>query len=350
MTAVEEPRSRDGRPAPTGPRVVLAMRPDLAGRLFDERARQRVEQGARVDWDLVLDDFAAPPARGALADAEVLLSGWGCPPLTRDVLDLAPRLRAVVHAGGSIKHQATDACWERGVRFSTAAAANALPVAEYTVAMVLLANKGVHEMAGRYARERAAAPWIERFPHVGNYRKRVGIVGASTIGRRVLELLRPFDLDLVVSDPYLTEAGAAALGARLAPLDDLVAGSDVVSLHAPALPETRHLMDARRLALLRDGATLINTARGALVDTAALTATVLARPVHAVLDVTCPEVLPADSALYDAPRVVLTPHVAGSMGTELLRLGELAVEEVLRFSRGEPFAHAVSPADLRRSA
>ncbi|HEY3003157.1 MAG TPA: NAD(P)-dependent oxidoreductase, partial [Kribbellaceae bacterium] len=178
-----------------------------------------------------------------------------------------------------------------------------------------------------------------------------GIVGASRIGRRVLELLRPFDLELVVADPYIDAAEAASLGAGLVALDELVATSDVVSLHAPDLPETRHLIDARRLAMMREGATLINTtARGALVDTAALTAAVLAGRVYAVLDVTSPEVLPADTPLYDHDNVLLTPHIAGSLGTELARMGALAVDEITRLAHGEPLRHPVLQEHLTRTA
>jgi phosphoglycerate dehydrogenase-like enzyme len=166
----------------------------------------------------------------------------------------------------------------------------------------------------------------------------------------VVELLRPFDLEVVVADPYLDDAGAAALGVARVELDELVATSDVVSLHAPDLPETRHLLDGRRLASMRRGATVVNTARGALVDTGALTEAVLSGHVRAVLDVTDPEPLPPDSPLWDHPAVLLTPHVAGSLGTELTRMGDLATSEVERLAAGQPFDHPVRAEELSRRA
>jgi phosphoglycerate dehydrogenase-like enzyme len=166
----------------------------------------------------------------------------------------------------------------------------------------------------------------------------------------VIELLRPFDLDVVVADPYLAASEAKSLGVALTSLDDLVSTSHVVSLHAPELPETKHLMDARRLALMPTGATLINTSRGSLVDTGALITELRDGRLHAVLDVTDPDVLPTDSPLFTTPNLVLTPHIAGSLGNELSRMTALALDELGRLARGVPLAHQVAREVLDRSA
>ncbi|MFE6968948.1 hydroxyacid dehydrogenase [Isoptericola sp. NPDC057653] len=334
---------------PSVPTVTLAMQPGLPDRLFAAEDLDRLRAVARLEPG-VLHDLTDDAARDVLARTDVLLTGWGCPPITRDALGHAPRLRGVVHAAGSVRHHLPPEFWDAGLPVSTAAGVNAQPVAEYTVATILLANKRILPIAARYRADRRAENWSVEVPDAGNYRRTVGVVGASKIGRRVLELLAPFDLDLLLSDPYADEATAAALGARLVDLDTLVATSDVVSLHAPDLPETRHLIDARQLAAMRPGATLVNTARGALVDTDALTEAVVAGRVYAVLDVTTPDVLPADSPLYDHPNVLLTPHVAGSIGLELHRMGAFAVDEVLRLLAGEPLAAPVDRALLDRTA
>ncbi|MFI6743169.1 hydroxyacid dehydrogenase [Nonomuraea sp. NPDC050451] len=232
---------------------------------------------------------------------------------------------------------------------SSAADANAVPVAEYTLAVILLANKAVPALAREYRAGRAAMgliDLIEEFPGIGNYGKTVGLVGASRIGRRVAELLRPFDLEVLVSDPYLDETGAAALGARRVALDELFRACDVVSLHAPATQQTLGMVTAAHLAAMRPGATLVNTARGSLVDQDALVAELRRGRIWAVLDVTEPEITPPGSPLWDLPNVILTPHVAGSLGTELVRLGSHAVDEVARVLAGMPLRHAVDPAAL----
>jgi phosphoglycerate dehydrogenase-like enzyme len=332
------------------PETVLAMTADLPERLFSPAALDRLRALASIDPDVVLRDLRSPPARARLERAEIILSGWGCPPVDEAVLQAAPALRAIVHAGGGVKGHVTPACWERGILVSTAAAANAGPVAEYTLAMILLANKAAHRIARTYGQRRAAVDLLAEFPGVGNYRKTVGIIGASRIGGRVIELLRPFELDVLVSDPYLDAGAATRLGVELRELDELLAASDVVSIHAPALPSTRHMIDARRLALLRDGATLVNTARGSLVDQDALVAELLSGRIDAVIDVTEPEVLPPDSPLFELPNVVLTPHIAGALGVEVRRLGDSAIDEIERYAAGRPFAHPVTVTDLERVA
>jgi phosphoglycerate dehydrogenase-like enzyme len=290
---------------------------------------------------------AVADVEASLAEAEVLLTGWGCPPV--DVA-AAPRLRAIVHAAGSARAIVTPACWARGIVVSTAAAANAQPVAEFTLAAILLANKGAPAAARDYRERRGRIDALVEYPGIGNRAKTVGLVGASRVGRRVIELLRPFELRVVVADPFLDAAEAARLGVERRELEALLAESHVVSLHAPALPATRHLLDRRRLALMRDGAVLINTARGALIDHEALTDELRSGRLDAVLDVTEPEPLPPGSPLFALPNVVLTPHIAGALGTEVVRLGDAAIDELARYAAGEPFAHPLRAEDLDRVA
>ncbi|MEU9295519.1 hydroxyacid dehydrogenase [Streptomyces sp. NPDC048266] len=334
----------DNRPA-----LLLAMGEGIAGRLLTDAHRTRLASLARTDPHLVAHDLpsADPRLTAALADAEILLTCWGAPPLSAEVLDRAPRLRAVVHAAGSVKHHITDACWERGLRVTSAAAANALPVAEYTLAAILFAGKRVLGSARRYAELRADHAWLTESADGGNYRRTIGVVGASRIGRRVIELLRPFDLDVLLYDPYVD---VPPPGVELVGLDELCARSSVVSVHAPQLPSTYRMIGAAQLAAMPDGATLVNTSRGSLIDEQALLPHLLTGRLHATLDVTDPELPPPDSPLYTLPNVLLTPHVAGSLGNELHRMADQAIEEVARYARGEPFAEEVRASDLKRSA
>jgi phosphoglycerate dehydrogenase-like enzyme len=333
-----------------GRRVELAMSPDLPEKLFPAPIAHRLMAAADVDLGRPLTEFTSDAARARLAQTRILLTGWGSPVIDETALAHAVRLEAVVHAAGTIKSHVSAAVFARGIAVSSAASANALPVAEYTVAMILLANKAVPALAREYRRRRAEIDLMGEFPDVGNYGKTVGLVGASKIGRRVLELLAPFDLEVLLSDPYVDAGTAGSLGARLVGLDDLFAASDVVSLHAPATAQTRGMVNRNRLTAMRTGATLINTARGSLVDQDALLAELRRGRIAAVLDVTEPEITVADSPLWDLPNVILTPHVAGALGNELARLGSDAVDEVLRVIGAEPLRHAVDPAVLAITA
>jgi phosphoglycerate dehydrogenase-like enzyme len=261
-----------------------------------------------------------------LEDIELIIGCWGCPRLDEEILDRMPHLKAVIYTAGSVKEFATDELFNRGIIVTSGADTNALPVAEYTLAMILLSGKRVLEIAREYVRSRKYRPFEVEPVHWGNHGLKVGIIGASRIGRRVIELLAPFDIE------HLLET------------------CDVVTLHAPEVPETFHMIDKDALSLMRDGATLINTARGSLVDTTALTAELDSGRLHAVIDVTDPDPLPEESPLFDAPNLVLTPHIAGSQGNELHRLGEAAYREVTRYIAGRPLLSRVKAEILSHTA
>ncbi|MFG3027258.1 hydroxyacid dehydrogenase [Streptomyces sp. NPDC048253] len=331
------------------PRAVFAMDPVHLPLLFPPPLVTRLRQSAEIDPALVVRDFTDPAAASALAGAEILITGWGCPRLDPDILDTTPRLRTVLHAAGSVRSLVGEALWSRGVTVSSAVTGNAVPVAEYTLAMILLSGKDAFVHRERFRRTHAQ-PTPAETATTGNLGRRIGVIGASRVGRRLLELLRPYDFEVLLHDPYVDAAEAVELGAQLLSLEDLLRHSDIVTLHAPDIPETRHLLDRARLALIRDGGVLINTSRGALVDHPALTDELVSGRLHAVLDVTEPEPLPAGSPLYRLPNVFLTPHIAGSLGNELERLGRVVVEELERLADGLPLAHEVRRADLARVA
>lgn len=317
------------------------MSPDTAAAVFDRAALTSLQRVCDLAEGPALDDFHTPRARTVLADVTLLVTGWGCPPLDEEMLAAAPALRAVVHSAGSVRGHITAACWDRGIEVTSAATANALPVAEYTVAMILLAGKRVLERARGYRTGRHLDDALTPSTEVGNYQRTVGVLSASLVGRRVIELLRPHDLTVLLYDPYVTAEEAELLGVRTVGLRELFSRSDVVTVHAPLLPTTRGLVGGELLRSMRQDATLINTSRGAVIDQSALSDAVRAGRVRAVLDVTDPEPPSPSDPLWDCDNVLLTPHLAGSQGNELRRLAELTVGEVSRFAAGTRFAHAL---------
>lgn len=326
------------------------MPQDVLRRVFPGNLLERLEPELNLLSPEPMQEFDSPRSRALLARADILITGWGCGRLDEAVLDAAPNLRYILHAAGSAKHHVGQACWDRGLQVSTAAEANAIPVAEYTLAMILLANKNVLQLARVVHTLRSTVEPEDYYPQLGNFRKRVGVIGASKIGRHVLRLLRSYDLEVVVADPFLAPADAESLGVQLVSLEELAATSDVVTLHAPSLPETRNMINEQLIASFRPGATFINTARGELVDQEALLHRIETGDLYAVLDVTTPWSLPQQSGFYASPNVLLTPHVAGSLGSELERMAASTVEEALRIARGESLRFPLRVADLAFTA
>lgn len=294
--------------------------------------------------DAPVADLRAELSPEVLAKTEILITGWGSKPVDMELRAAMPNLRLIAHLAGTVKFVVSPEVIESGVHVTHAAAANAKPVAQYVLAMILLHNKRVVDWARLYAEQRSAIRVRSEPLHdiVGNRDKVIGIVGASRVGRHLIEFLRPHNLPILLHDPFVPADEARALGVEPVSLERLLRDSDVVSLHQPLLPTTRKSFGARDFAQMRDGALFINTARGAIVDHAALIEAMQGGRLSAVLDVTDPEPLPDDSPLWSMDNVLLTPHVAGSLGTEVAEMTELVIDEIGRFTRGEPMQHEVA--------
>jgi len=333
------------------PRLTLAMAVDRTLHVLPPPLIARLAKSCDILDPTPIEDFSTPEARQRLATTEILLTGWGCPHIDTNVLADAPNLALIAHAAGTVKYFLVPEVYERGIVVTHAAAANAIPVAEYTLAAIIFSNKNIFRLRDLYRRDRTrASSYREMDAPIGNFDRTIGIVGASRIGRLVVDLLTPFDYDILLYDPYVPPTDPILEKVRLATLDDLMAQSDVVSIHAPSLSSTRHMIGKPELARMKTGATLINTARGALVDETALLDQLRTGRINAVIDVTDPEIPAPSSDFFTLPNVFLTPHAAGAVGTERQRLGLLAVEEIERFVAGQPLRHAIIPEALERLA
>lgn len=284
------------------------------------------------------ESVAANPA--VLQSCEIIFSGWGAPCIDAAFLAAAPHLRALFYGAGSVKGVVTDALWERGIVVTSSWGANGVPVAEYTLAQILFALKLGWRHALRIKQD-GKYPARERVP--GAYGSTVAIISLGMIGRMVCGLLRHVDVHVIAYDPFASPETAAELGVSLRSLDECFAQADVVSLHTPWLPETERMIKGTHFRAMKQDATFINTARGALVDEPAMVDVLQARPdLTAVLDVTYPEPPTPGSPLYTLPNLILTPHIAGSMDNECRRMGRYAVEECRRFLQGEPLQWQVT--------
>ena len=315
------------------PKIALLIPPGRVDDVFTDQALARLERlGRVVRGDGTTDEIAADLPE-LLLGADVAITGWGAPPIPLELF--GPRLRLVAHAAGSVKRIVPAEAVARGVVVSHAAHVIADAVCEYTLGLILLGLRRPHEMD---AAMRRGAAWREAA--YGGARtlagRPVGVVGAGYVGRRVLRLLEAFGARLFVHDPYAPDLETIGLA-------ELFERSEVVTLHAPITPETRHMIGAAELARLRDGALFVNVARSWLVDQAALLAELQRGRFWAALDVFDQEPLPADSPFRSLPNVLITPHQAGFTRDTYARQGLETVEEVERHLRGEPLQHRIAP-------
>ncbi|BBA96606.1 putative dehydrogenase [Actinacidiphila reveromycinica] len=326
--------------------------PDLFAReLAAEIGAQHHVERLRLPWPLTpfgpvaeVDEASGDEDTmlAALDGAQVCVTQMG--PVTRRILDGAPDLRLVVIGRGGPVNVNLDAAKERGVQVCNAPGRNAAATAEYTVGMMLAAMRRIPETSAALA----AGRWAGEYYTYDNCGPgldgaNVGLVGCGAVGSRVARALTALGARVRVYDPYADERVLRASGEPVADLDALLRGSDVVSLHARLTPETRGLLGARELALLPDGAVVVNCARGALLDEDALCeALESGRLAAAGLDVFAVEPPPPHSRLRSAPRLVMTPHLAGANTSVAHNAARIAAAEVGRFLRGEPLAHRVA--------
>lgn len=328
------------------PKVVILLTPDMRSKLIPASAEKRLAQVADVrapqEGELTSENLP-----GLLDDAVAAITGWGTPPLDEALLARATSLKLVAHAAGSVRHLVPFAAIEEGRLHVTHAAIHiGEAVSEFVMAQVLSFLRHPAELADGMRNNES---WFDlRARLLGRFlgEQTVGLLGAGYIGRMMTRLFRAFDARVLVYDPYLTEAQAREMGAELSGLDDLLRRSDIISLHVPSLLETRHMIGAAQLAMIKDGALFINTARGAIVDEQALIAELRKGRFTAVLDVYEKEPLAHDSPLRKLPNAILAPHAAGHSHETYLRQGATAVDEVCRMLAGEPYRHEVTKAVL----
>ncbi len=328
------------------PKVAFFGDARCIGSVYAQGRRERLEGMAEVFPHVINRDNFDLHAR-ELEGIEAIFSTWGMPALTSEEVRRLPALRALFYAAGTVQIFARPFL-DNGVTVVSAWKANAIPVAEFTTAHILLATKGWHRNTREYTSPQACPT---AFRGRGNFGETVALLGAGAIGRKVVELLRPFNLRIVVFDPFLPDDAARRLGVEKTTLEDAFARAFVVSNHLADNPQTRGMLKRPLFASMRQGAVFINTGRGATVDEPGLCGVMQERPdLTAVLDVTTMEPPGEDSPLYSLPNVRLSTHVAGSLGDEIVRMADICIEDFQRWTRGEPLLNEVSKAMLETMA
>jgi phosphoglycerate dehydrogenase-like enzyme len=322
------------------PTVLVTITPSLYQQLFSPAAQARLQEVACVSVNQSERNWTSDELAQRIGGYDAVITGWGTPTFTNQVLAAAQELRLIAHSAGSIKTMLPPAVFDSELQVTHAAAAIAPAVAEMTVLLILLSLRQVHQLDRKL---KAGVPWNEaKFMGQELAGQRVGVVGAGYTGRSVIRLLRAWDAEVWVADPYLDAEQAVQLGVTRVNLDDLFANCAIVTMQAPPTDETYRMVKASHFASLPDHAIFVNTARSHAVDSDALLAELQSGRIQAALDVFDQEPLPADSPFLQLENVIVTPHVAGASHQARLRQGAVIVEEVTRFLKGEPLRYAVT--------
>lgn len=317
--------------------------------VYPERIRRELAASLEL-LEPVYDVDSLERHADILRQADVIFSTWGMPRLTSDeIRRYFGGLKAVFYAAGSVQYFAKPFL-EAGVEVYSAWAANAIPVAEFTVAQIILANKGYFS---RFHRS-GSSDWSNRSsgaPFTGNYDAQVGLIGVGMIGSLVAQMLRSYRISVLVYDPFLSSERAAELGVEQVSLEELFSRCGVISNHLANNPQTVGILNGELFRLMKPNAVFINTGRGAQVVEDDLISALEAEPSRvALLDVTMPEPPCPDSRLYQLDNVLLSPHIAGSLGNEVARMGEYMCEEYKRWAAGLPTRWGVTPKLLETMA
>ena len=321
------------------PVIAITIGKKYYSRMISDESIRILESFADVRHTGTEDPADKEEMKRLLNGADACITSWEVAPLDAEIMAEADNLEAVVHMGGSVKRLVSDALFDKGVKVFGASPVLAETVAETALGFMIMGMKKGWEIASvvKDGGWRDCSCWPPRELRG----KTVGIIAASQVGRHVIKLLKPFNVNILVHDPFLSDDEAVLLGVKCVSMDTLAAESDVVSLHAPVNEKTKHMLNADILKKMKDNALIVNTARGSLIDEPALIRELSAGRFNAVLDVTDPEPPAEDSALRKLPNVTVFPHFAGCI-EDCSDMSLQAAEELRRFFSGEAALYEIT--------
>jgi len=312
-------------------------------KVYSQRILDRMKTMVDIDSDIMIGTNNLDEYSKLLKEAEVGFSTWGMPQFTEEQIQkYMPNLKAVFYAAGSVQKFARPFL-NNGIKVISAWAANAVPVAEFAFAQIVLANKGFFQGAAKTKWEYSEGnKFVQSFP--GNYNISVGILGAGMIGTMVIERLKTCNnIDIMVFDPFLSDERAEKLGVSRCSLEEVFENCQTISNHIANNPQTVGMLNYSLFKRMKKNATFINTGRGAQVVEDDLIRALKEEPDRtALLDVTHPEPPKKDSELYKLPNVILTPHMAGSINNEVERMAEYMLDEFQAYEQNKELKYSVS--------
>ncbi|TDF93273.1 hydroxyacid dehydrogenase [Paenibacillus piri] len=325
--------------------LVTVWKKELRDLLFGEDAVRKLTAVSEADWVEVGKPYEAEQLKRDIRRYDAVITSWGSPKLTADILAGAGQLKFIGHAAGTLIPYVDPAAFRSGIAVVNANTALARSTAE--LALTLMLN-GAWEI-GKYRDLLRSGSWGDNGNTVmGLFGQKVGIIGYGEVAREVIRLLSGFNTDIRLYSPYCTQQEADALGVRLVGLETVLSECRIVSLHDTLTESTRGMIGKRQLQLLQDGALLVNTARGPLIDEAALKEELASGRIYAALDVYHTEPLPPDDTLLQLPGVLCMPHIGAYSGYWKSQLAVMVIDDLARFVAGKPLLRQVTAERFER--
>ncbi|MCM0647578.1 hydroxyacid dehydrogenase [Clostridium swellfunianum] len=281
---------------------------DTRKSFFTKKVVEKLKPMGNIVWNTSNRHFTKEELRERLKDTDVCITGWGCAQLDSYVLGKANRLKIVAHTGGSVANIASEALYDKGIRVLSGNDIYAESVAEGVIAYTLCALREL----SYYDNKVKHGGWREdNFINESLLDRKVGLIGFGAVARYLVKFLFPFRCQIIVYDPFVSEEILKEHKVERVELEDVFKNSDIISLHLPQREDTYHMINKRLLSLMPDGALLVNTARGNIIDEKELITELEKGRFKAVLDVFETEPLPIDSKLRRLENVLLIPHMGG---------------------------------------
>ena len=329
-------------------KIAVLVNEENRNKVFSEKYYERMRKVGDVcifdQKDFNDEEYYLDFVKGA----DVIVTSWGSPQICGKVLELCPDLKAVIHAAGSIKPILSDEFIQKKIRITNSAAAIGEGVAETALGFAISACKGFYQL-GRHTRD---GLWDENnLATVKDfYDIKVGVISGGFVGRHMVKLLQNFHVDVLMYDPTLSNEEIASIGAEKAELEELMRECDVISVHAPSIPATDNMINKNNLSAMKDGAVLINTSRGTVIDEGDLIAELKKGRIFACIDVTNPEPPLKENELRNLDNVILTPHIAGTVSNGMKRIALHVCQELERLDNGEKMRTEVNLDELSKLA
>jgi len=336
-------------PASARPRVVVLAPAPLFASFFDATAQRRLSRSFR--WRRIAGRSLTAGMRAALLDADALITTWDSPYLSAEMVRQLPKLRIIAHCGGEVKKRFERSLFD-DLTIVNASMPMARPTAELGATLLMYSARNV-DYYRQALRKRSNRIYTQTHLDGGTEEsllgREVGMIGFGRVGHAVVEMLRGFDVKWRVYDPFASRKLAIELSVKFDSLERVLRRSSLLLLTASLTDETRGMLNAKRLSALPDGATVINVARGGLVDLEALTREVASGRLRCAIDVTDPaEPLPVGHPLRTLPGALVTPHIGGGGQRTRGEMTDEVLDEVQRFFAGEPVRNRVTAKMLSR--